>query len=126
MKKHTLMLAGIVAGIVLVAAAAFIIGGGADENGDSGERGSVITYTNDGFSPPVLRVESGTAVTVRNESSRDLELSSDQHPTHNENAELNTPVIAPGESTEVTLTNPGTWGYHDHLNPGEVGGIIVE
>src|SRR5690349_5051205 len=43
---------------------------------------ATITYSNSGFSPENLTVQSGTKVTVKNDSSRDLQFDSDPHPEH--------------------------------------------
>lgn len=88
--------------------------------------GTVITYRDSGFSPPVLRAASGSRITLENQSSEDLQLASDPHPTHTDNTELNTDVIEPGKSSTVTVTSKGTWGYHNHLDPGHTGKIVID
>lgn len=88
--------------------------------------GSTIVYRDSGFSPQVLRTLSGTLITVENESSRNLEFSSDPHPSHTGNPELNADAVEPGEEITFTVTRGGTWGYHDHLNPSYRGHIIVD
>lgn len=88
--------------------------------------GNTIVYRDSGFSPAVLRAPSGTRITVENESSRNLEFSSDPHPSHTDNPGLNTNVVEPGEDVTFTVTRRGTWGYHDHLHPSYRGHIIVD
>lgn len=88
--------------------------------------GSIITYRDSGFSPPVLRTTSGTRITIENKSSKDLEFASNPHPSHADNPELNTDVMAPGDSAAIVITNRGTWGYHNHLDPGHTGRIILD
>lgn len=85
-----------------------------------------ITYTDNGFSPENYTVKSGTKVVVKNNSSNDLQFSSDDHPTHRENPELNTQTIGPGEIAEFTPKTTGTWGFHDHLNDSHTGTLMVE
>lgn len=85
-----------------------------------------ITYTDDGFSPESYTVTSGTKVVVKNNSSGELQFSSDDHPTHRENSELNLQTIGAGESTEFTPQTAGTWGFHDHLNDNFTGTLLVE
>lgn len=87
---------------------------------------NTITYTNDGFSPANLSIAANTELTIVNNSSRTLDFASDPHPQHTGNSELNIGTIPSGQSQSVTLTDQGTWGYHDHLNPGQTGRIIVE
>lgn len=87
---------------------------------------STITYTNNGFSPATLTVKSGTTITIKNDSSSSLQFDSDPHPEHTDDPELNVGVIAPGKSATVTVTTTGSHGYHNHLNSGDTGTIIVQ
>lgn len=86
----------------------------------------VITYTDEGFNPATLTVAAGTTVTVTNESSEDLDFSSDKHPVHTDNSELNQETLPPGDSQTFTVSKTGTWGYHNHLNPDKKGKIVVQ
>lgn len=76
-----------------------------------------VTFDGSSFVPETITVGSGDIVTFTNTSNEDLQLASDPHPSHTANSELNAGSIAPGESREVTLTNKGDWGYHNHLDP---------
>lgn len=87
---------------------------------------SVITYTDEGFNPATLTVAAGTTVTITNESSEELDLSSDKHPVHTDNPELNQNTLTPGDSETFKVTKTGTWGYHNHLNPDKKGKIVVQ
>lgn len=87
---------------------------------------AVITYTDEGFSPATLTVTAGTTVTITNESSEDLDFSSDKHPIHTDNTELNQNTLPSGDSETFRVTNAGTWGYHNHLNPDRKGTIVVK
>lgn len=86
----------------------------------------IITYTNGGFSPESYTVVAGSKVIVRNNSDNDLQFSSDEHPTHKDNSELNLDTISPGETIEFTPQTAGTWGFHDHLNDNNTGTLLVE
>ena len=101
---------------------------------------SVITYTDDGFSPAELTVEAGTEVTFVNSSSRNFWPASAMHPTHKvypgsgiekcgtdgAGAIFDACVgIAPGASYVFTFNEVGEWGYHDHLRSSEFGRVIV-
>ena len=86
---------------------------------------TTITYTNDGFSPSELTVNSGTTVTIKNESDKVLQLNSDPHPQHIGNPELNVGTISPGKTTTFTVTTTGSHGYHNHLNDSDTGTLIV-
>lgn len=87
---------------------------------------ATITYTNSGFSPETLTVTAGTMITIKNDSSEDLQFSSDDHPTHTHNTELNETTIGPDQTETLTLTSKGTWGYHNHLDANKTGTIIVQ
>jgi len=78
---------------------------------------TVITYTNDGFAKASYTVRSGQPVKVVNASSGDLMFSSDDHPTHTKNTELNLSAVAPGRETTFTPNRTGDWHVHDHLHP---------
>lgn len=86
---------------------------------------ATITYTNDGFKPSTITVKKGTAITVVNNSAVDVMFSSADHPTHEEQTELNMKMLRPNESGTVTPTKVGTWGYHDHIDAAMTGSIIV-
>lgn len=104
-----------------------------DTPGDAGNPGvasspnesATITYTDNGFAPDTLTVRRGTTVTILNKSSRNVQLSSNEHPIHRENPEMNTPAIAPGASTSFVAKTSGTHGYHDHLDSSVTGTLNV-
>ncbi len=86
-----------------------------------------VTYTNDGFSPAVLRVKLGDTVTFKNNSGEDLWVASNPHPTHTGLSGFDAQTgIGQGESYVYTFTRLGTWGYHNHLHPAFGGTIVVE
>lgn len=87
---------------------------------------TTITYTDNGFSPATITVKAGTTITVKNDSSNPLQFSSDPHPQHTDNTELNMSVLSAGKSGTITVTKTGTWGYHNHLNDGDTGTIVVQ
>ncbi len=87
---------------------------------------AVITYTNSGYSPKVITVKSGTTVTIKNESSRNMQFDSDPHPAHTTNEELNVEDVRPGQSQTFVVKRTGTFGYHNHLNASQTGTIIVQ
>jgi plastocyanin len=87
---------------------------------------ATISYTDNGFNPDSLTVKSGTVVTVKNDSSQDLQFSSDPHPVHTENPELNEEVISSGQRSTFTVTKTGTFGYHNHLDENDTGTLVVQ
>lgn len=79
--------------------------------------GITIVFTDDGFEQQNYTVAAGQTVTVKNESSIEVEFSSDDHPTHRDNPELNMDVLSPGEQDTFTPDRAGDWGIHDHEHP---------
>ncbi len=97
----------------------------ADNDTNQDIAATTITFTDDGFSPNSYTVKKGTVVTVKNNSSESMQFSSDDHPQHQENSELNLSVIQAGQSGTFTPTTVGTWGFHDHLNERRTGTLVV-
>lgn len=88
---------------------------------------TVVSYTPTGFSPAVLRVQAGTAVTFRNDSGEDLWVASDPHPTHTDLRAFDAQDgVGQGETYVYTFSRLGTFNYHNHLHPSLTGTIIVE
>lgn len=85
----------------------------------------MITYTDNGFEPSEITVKKGSVVTIKNSSSKNVQFSSDDHPAHRDNTEMNLETLSPGESGSYTATTVGTWGYHDHIDESKTGTITV-
>lgn len=96
-----------------------------DQTSDA-EPAVTIVFTDSGFEKSEYTVKSGEVVEVKNNSSSDLQFSSNDHPTHTEETELNLSVLSPGQSATFTPTRVGEWGFHDHLNDQLTGVLIVE
>lgn len=100
--------------------------GSSNDDAVSNVGSTVITFTDDGFDKAEYTSKAGEAVMVTNESSMDVQFSSDDHPTHLENTELNLDVLSPGESATFTPAGAGTYKFHDHINDEFTGTLIVE
>lgn len=89
---------------------------------------SAIVITKDGFSPATVRVQKGTTVTWTNQDDSPHQVTSDPHPTHEALPGLDSEeALAKGDSFSFTFEQPGTFTYHDHLNPLKLlGTVIVE
>ena len=87
---------------------------------------ATITYTSNGFSPSSTTVKSGDTVEIKNTSDEDMQLDSNPHPIHDDDADLNVGAVGPGESKTFVVTKKGTFGFHNHLDPGDTGTIIVQ
>ncbi len=85
-----------------------------------------ITYVNGQFSPSSLTIKAGETVTILNKSNDTLDFSSDPHPAHTDNSELNAGIIGPGETRTFTIAKAGSWKFHNHLESTERGEIVVQ
>jgi plastocyanin len=100
---------------------------GSDKLPDEQAETNLVTYTNTGFTPTVLRVKKGTTVTFRNDSSADLWVASDPHPTHTGLPGFDAGNgIGQGETYTFTFVRLGTFGYHNHLKTSDTATIVVE
>lgn len=112
------------AGIAVLAAAC---GGGGGGGGSSTPTGpsttptpttpTTITIQSTGVSPNQVRIEVGQQVRFVNSGSRNMEVTSDPHPTHTQCPPLNLGMLAPGQSSTATFTQRGTCTFHDHQLP---------
>jgi plastocyanin len=96
---------------------------------------NVVTYTDSGYAPSTLTIKKGETVTFKNQSSRSMWTASAVHPTHRvyptSGGCLGSTFdacagIQPGGSWSFKFDIAGTWKYHNHLNPGDTGTIVVE
>jgi len=87
---------------------------------------SEVTLTSDGFSPATLTIKSGISVTWINKSGKIATVDSDPHPLHTAYSQLNLGNFADNKTLSLTFDKPGTYGYHNHLNPSNRGTITVE
>lgn len=99
--------------------------------------GAVVRYTEDGFSPSTITVPLGTTVTFANESSREMWVATDQHPSHTGYAGTSRSEHCPtggegafdqcarGDSFAFTFDKAGIWAYHDHVNAQYKGTVVV-
>jgi len=146
MNKTTNVIIAVVAVVVIAAGAVLLFGNkGGDDNSNGtntnttnnsdasdnteladDEIAVTITYTNSGFSPSSVTVPAGSAVRIVNESDDTVAPSSDNHPTHTLNPELNFPDIEPGQSATMVVSGTGTWGIHNHYKDDHRATIVVE
>ena len=87
---------------------------------------ATITVTSSGFNPQVLTIKTGTNVIWTNKSGGDVTVNSDVHPTNLLYPFLNLGVFSDGSSVSVVVKKPGTYTYHNHLNPSQTGTIKAE
>lgn len=145
--------------IVLILIALIVLGGGffllknnqapqevAQENSDTPipvesegfeTGGALVRYTEEGFVPATITVPLGTTVMFVNESSREMWVGVDEHPTHTgydgtsrsehcgEGESTAFDQCRRGDSYSFTFTKAGTFDYHDHVNAMFRGTVVV-
>lgn len=95
-----------------------------------------VVYTDEGFDPDTITVNSGETVRWINNSSRNMRVASAVHPTHTLypaksgddclGSSFDACVgVAQGGSWEFTFDEIGSWKYHDHLNASKTGTVEV-
>lgn len=87
---------------------------------------TTLVYTDDGFEPSKITVKVGSVIEIKNNSSRAVQFSSDPHPAHTKNDELNQSTTPAGGSQQFTVTKTGSYGFHNHLNSSHTGTVVVE
>ncbi|MBI5412927.1 YbhB/YbcL family Raf kinase inhibitor-like protein [Candidatus Peregrinibacteria bacterium] len=95
----------------------------------------VVEIGADGFSPSILTIKEGETVQFINKDTEPHWPASAVHPTHTAYPETGgcigskfdaCAVLKQNETFNFTFNKIGAWEYHDHLNPGITGKIIVE
>jgi len=87
---------------------------------------AVVSITKNGFTPATIRIKTGQAVVWTNNDSAKHEINSDPYPTDNDLADFNdTEPLAQNDSYSFIFTTPGTYNYHDQLNPLSFAGTVV-
>lgn len=87
---------------------------------------AIVTVTPDGFSPATITVKTGTRVTWVNKGTGVVTVHSAVHPTHLVFPPLNLGEFGDGSSVQLVFDKPGTYKYHNHLNPQMTGTVVVE
>ena len=96
---------------------------------------NVVVYTDAGYSSSTLRIKKGETVIFKNQSSQAMWPASAVHPTHRGYPTTGGCIgstfdacrqVQPGDSWSFKFDIVGSWKYHDHLNPGHTGMIVVE
>lgn len=103
-----------------------LTGGSPAPSGEPAAPTESVSITASGFAPATLTVAVGSTVTFTNSDTAAHQVASAPHPTHTAYPPLNGPVMAQGDTHTVTFSTAGTFGYHDHLNPGVTGTIVVQ
>lgn len=105
----------------------------------TGPAAHVVEMSSDGFSPSPLTIKAGDTVEFRQVDGSERWPASAFHPTHTAypGSDINKcgsgeqifdacGAVKEGKSWSFTFGEKGAWNYHDHLNSGKFGTIVVE
>lgn len=85
-----------------------------------------VKLTDNGFEPKSVTIELGATVVWTNTTSRPMWVASDPHPTHSIFSDFDARTRVPqGETYSFTFTKEGSWEYHNHVNAGQTGIVMV-
>jgi hypothetical protein len=104
-------------------------GGGGSTTPPPGEAATILILPS-GVSPKVVTVPVGSRVNFTNQSSNNVEVTSDPHPIHTDCPPLNVGVVQPGRTGQTgVFTTARTCGYHDHGRSDDArwqGSIVIQ
>lgn len=87
----------------------------------------VVTITSAGFSPATIEIERGGTVIWLNNDVVAAQIASTPHPVHSDYPPLNSVgTLQAGQSRSLLFGQTGTYRYHNHLNPGVLGRVVVK
>ena len=96
---------------------------------------NTVEITSSGFRPNTLTINAGDTLTFVNKDTNPHWPASAVHPTHTAYPESGGCIgskfdackgLVQDETFSFKFDQKGTWKYHDHLNPGLTGTIVVE
>ena len=97
-----------------------------EESTINNEETITITATSSGFDPKTITIKAGTRVIWISTVDGTVAVASAVHPTHQIYPPLNLGRFEKGSSVQLVFDKPGTYKYHDHLNPEHTGTVVVE
>lgn len=88
---------------------------------------TTVSYTATGFSPESITIKMGDTVKFVNNSGSGMWPAAGPHPVHTSVPGFDAKRMIPaGDSYSFTFTKAQQVSYHNHLNPMQIGKIIVE
>lgn len=87
---------------------------------------TTVSISESGFEPASVTINAGETIIWNNADTATHTVNSDPHPIHTTYPPLNLGPISPGTSKSLSFPTPGTYTYHDHLNPSLKGTVIVQ
>ncbi len=86
-----------------------------------------VSYTDSGFNPSSVSIKRGETVKFRNDSSGGMQVASNVHPVHSDYSGFDAGrAYGQGETYSFTFDRTGSWNYHNHVNAGRGGQVVVE
>lgn len=87
---------------------------------------AIVTITSSGFVPATLSIKAGQTVKWVNSDESPHRVASNPHPTHTGLARFDSKNnLAKDEIFVFNFDKAGTFGYHDHLNPQTLQGVVA-
>lgn len=87
---------------------------------------ALVTITKDGFVPSTISIKKGQTIKWINNDDSPHRVASDPHPTHTGVAGFDSGNnVSKGATYVFNFQKTGTFGYHDHLNPQTIKGVIT-
>ncbi|TAL19388.1 hypothetical protein EPN90_03505 [Patescibacteria group bacterium] len=83
-----------------------------------------VTYTLTGFNPQAVTINKGDTIRWTNNTTGALELRSNPHPAHTDNPAFSGNAVSGGQYSQ-TFSLAVSFGYHNHVSPGNTGTITV-
>jgi plastocyanin len=86
-----------------------------------------FTLSSSGVDPKSITIKAGETVTWVNNTGETVQINSAPHPVHTDYPPLNTVGQIPdGGKKSLSFPTPGTYKWHNHLNPSVNGSITVQ
>jgi len=85
-----------------------------------------VSITANGFVPATIQVKVGTQITWTNDDTAKHQVAADPYPKDDSIPNFDSSVVLePKDTTSSTFETPGTYTYHDELNPLTLKGTII-
>jgi plastocyanin len=85
-----------------------------------------VSISADGVVPETITVKKGQTVVWKNNDKKDHQIAADPYPTNESLPELGKgEVLKPGDTFGFPFDTPGTYTYHDNLNPFDIRGTVI-
>lgn len=131
--RKTIKIVAVASALLLVLIIGLALNINKPDNKDQNQTASVqnsaqVEITKDGFLPATITIPKGTKVTWINKDTVVHRVASNPHPVHDGLKGLDSKDIIgiQGGTYSYSFDTPGTYTYHDHLNPTTNGTVVVE